>query len=175
MHFTDRRLHALRCGAAGLSLVAGCSSTQGPSPPASSRPVERGAVAQAEAAQAVPAVPQGSVRLAAPATLRTWAEVRHQAARRLVEANPGGTYMGVVPDVLLAIAVLEIELNGDGSIRRIDVLRKPRAALDTVQLAVDAARRAGPFGDVSRLPKPWRFAETFLFNDERRFKPRTLD
>ena len=170
MHFTDRGLHALRCGAAGLSLIAGCSSTQGPSPPTSSRPVERVAVAQD-----VPAVPQGSVRLAAPATLRTWAEVRHQAARRLVEANPGGTYMGVVPDVLLAIAVLEIELNGDGSIRRIDVLRKPRAALDTVQLAVDAARRAGPFGDVSRLPKPWRFAETFLFNDERRFKPRTLD
>jgi hypothetical protein len=27
---------------------------------------------------------------------------------------------------------------------------------------------------VSRLPKPRKFSETFLFDDERRFKPRTL-
>jgi hypothetical protein len=80
-----------------------------------------------------------------------------------------------VPDVLLAIPVLEIELNADGSVRRIEVLRKPGQAPDTVKLAVDAVRRAAPFGDVSRLPRPWKFAETFLFNDERKFKPRTLD
>ena len=30
-------------------------------------------------------------------------------------------------------------------------------------------------GPVAHLPKPWKFAEVFLFNDERRFKPRTLD
>jgi hypothetical protein len=28
---------------------------------------------------------------------------------------------------------------------------------------------------VSRLPRPWKFVETFLFNDDRKFKPRTLD
>jgi hypothetical protein len=28
---------------------------------------------------------------------------------------------------------------------------------------------------VSRLPKPWKFNETFLFNDQRKFKPMTLD
>ena len=98
-----------------------------------------------------------------------------QAARRMVAANPSGTYTGNVPDVLLAIPVLEIELNGDGSVRRIDVLRKPGQAPETLQMAIDAVRRAAPFGDVSRLPRPWRFAETFLFNDQRQFKPRTLD
>jgi hypothetical protein len=107
--------------------------------------------------------------------VRTWGELRLQAARRLVEANPYGTYLGVPPDILLAIPVLEIELNRDGSIRDIDVLRHPRQATDTVQLAIDAVRRAAPFGDVSRLPRPWRFAETFLFDDQRKFKPRTLD
>ena len=71
--------------------------------------------------------------------------------------------------------MLEIELNADGSVRRIDVLRQPRQARDTTQLAIDAVRRAAPFGDVSRLPKPWKFSETFLFDDERRFKPRTLE
>ena len=93
----------------------------------------------------------------------------------MVAANPDGTYLGVVPDALLAIPVLEIELNGDGSVRKIDVMRLPRQAKDTTQLAMDAVRRAAPFGDVSRLPKPWRFTETFLFNDDRKFKPRTLD
>jgi protein TonB len=48
-------------------------------------------------------------------------------------------------------------------------------AKDTTRLAIDAVRRAGPFGDVKRLPKPWWFSEAFLFDDDRRFKPRSLD
>ena len=107
--------------------------------------------------------------------MRNWAEVRQQAAERLVAANPGITYMGTVPDQLLAIPVLEIELNGDGSVRRIDILRAPREAKDTLKIATDAIGRAAPFGDVSRLPKPWKFVETFLFDGDRRFKPRSLD
>ena len=93
----------------------------------------------------------------------------------MVAANRAGTYTGDVPEPLLAIPVLEIELNADGSIRRIQVTRQPTQAADTVQLAIDAVRRAAPFGDVSHLPKPWRWSEVFLFDDERRFKPRTLD
>ena len=63
----------------------------------------------------------------------------------------------------------------DPVVRRIEVLRMPRQARDTVQLAIDSVRRAAPFGDVSRLPRPWKFTETFLFNDDRRFKPRSLE
>ena len=55
------------------------------------------------------------------------------------------------------------------------VLREPSQAKETTQMAIDAVNRAAPFGDVSRLPKPWEFSEAFLFNDDRRFKPRTLD
>jgi hypothetical protein len=71
--------------------------------------------------------------------------------------------------------VVEVELNADGSIRKIEVLRPPRFAKETLQVATDAMRRAAPFGDVSKVPKPWKFVETFLFNDDRKFKPRTLD
>ena len=113
--------------------------------------------------------------LAAPAAGRSWEQVRRQAAERLMAANPDTTYTGRVPDPLLAIPVLEIELNGDGSIRRIEVLREPREHKETLKIAVDAVRRAAPFGDVSRLPRPWKFVETFLFDDDRKFKPRTLD
>lgn len=163
MRCIDKRL---RIGAVGLGWLAGCSTTQGPDMPSAPTPTKAGVATPAAATP---------TRLAAPATARSWAELRHQAALRIVAANPNGTYLGVVPDTLLAIPVLEIELNADGSVRRIDVMRHPREAKDTTQLAIDAVRRAAPFGDVSRLPRPWRFTETFLFNDERKFKPRTLD
>jgi hypothetical protein len=93
----------------------------------------------------------------------------------MVAANPQISYTGTVPDVLLAIPVLEIELNGDGSLRRVEVMRYPTQARDTVAIAMDAVRRAAPFGDMHHLKKPWKFAEVFLFDDQRRFKPRTLD
>ena len=83
--------------------------------------------------------------------------------------------MSTPPDPLLAIPVLEVELDGDGRIRHIAVLRVPTQAKDTMQLAIDAVRRAAPFGSVAHLPPPWKFAEVFLFDDTRRFKPRTLD
>lgn len=161
----DRRL---RLSFAALSVLAGCSSSPPPAPAPAPAAAPNQSVAKAPA-------PAGSARLGAPAAVRNWNELRRQAAQRLVAANPGGTYLGVPPEPLLAIPVLEVELNGDGSIRKIETLRYPREAKDTVQLAVDALHRAAPFGDVSRLPKPWRFTESFLFNDDRKFKPRTLD
>jgi hypothetical protein len=166
-----------RAAIVGLALLmAGCSSSGGRGSvvaPLASRPVvvpERQGAVQAKASTAPPAV-----ALPAPRAMRNWDDVRLQAAQRIVSANPNGTYMGEVPEALLAIPVLEIELNGDGSVRRILVLRPPRQAHDTIQIAADAVRRAAPFGDVSRLPRPWKFVETFLFDDDRRFKPRTLD
>jgi len=155
-------------------LMAACSSSgdKGSIVVPSSRPVvvpEHPAPVQGKA----PAAP--AVALPTPRAMRSWDDVRLQAAQRIVSANPHGTYMGEVPEALLAIPVLEIELNGDGSVRRILVLRQPRQAHDTIQIAADAVRRAAPFGDVSRLPRPWKFVETFLFDDDRRFKPRTLD
>ena len=107
--------------------------------------------------------------------MRSWAEFRQVAARRIVAANPELTYSGAVPDPLLAMPVLELELNADGSIRGIEVMRVPTQAKDTLQIAIDAVRRAVPFSNVAQLPKPWKYSETFLFNDDRKFKPRTLD
>lgn len=118
---------------------------------------------------------KGAIKLPPPETPRSWADARLQAARRLVAANPDGTYMGKPPDILLAIPVMSIELNGDGSIRNISVMRYPSQARETVDTAIAALRRAAPFGDVSKLPKPWKFNETFLFRDDRKFKPMTLD
>lgn len=155
--------HAARLAAALALMLGACSTTAPPPAPTPSRP-------------APPAAPKPAAgALPAPEAPRTLAGLRLQAARRLVAANPGMTYTSEVPEPLLAIPVLEVELNADGSVRRIEVLREPRQAKDTIQLSIDAVRRAAPFGDVSRLPRPWKFTETFLFRDDRKFKPRTLD
>ena len=132
-----------------------------------------GALPHEAAAPASP--PFMPMALAAPRPSYTAVGLRQQAAERIVAANPSITYVGRVPDPLLAIPVLEIELDRDGGVRRIVVLRWPRQARDTVQIAKAAVYRAAPFGDVSHLPRPWKFVETFLFDDARRFKPRTLD
>lgn len=122
-----------------------------------------------------PAQTSAAPKLPPPTFSRNHDELRKQAAHRLMAANPERVYAGTPPPILLAIPVLEIELNRDGSIKKIDVIRRPGQAQETVQMAIEALQRAAPFGDVGHLSRPWKFSETFLFNDERRFKPRTLD
>jgi len=106
---------------------------------------------------------------------RSYDEYQRQIAARLIAANPKITYLTRAPDILLAIPVLELEVNADGSIRHIGVIRTPTQATDTIQIATEALRRAAPFGDASQVPRPWKFTEVFLFNDDRHFKPRVLD
>lgn len=164
MPFIDTKAWRLAlCGLLG-SLMAACSSNR-PAPSTSPTPPS--------------ATPSASVaaggKLGSPAAARSWDEFKKQAALRMVAANPGLTYTGEVPEMCLAIPVLEIELNSDGSIRHIDVMRYPTQAKDTTQIAIDAVRRAAPFGDMRHLKKPWKYAEVFLFDDNRHFKPRTLD
>ncbi len=146
-------------------VLAGCSSPL---------PVHQTTLPEAPA-RPTPRAGEAAVALKPPAEARNWTDYRLQAAHRLVAANPQSSYLGEVPETLLAIPVLEIELNADGSVRKIHVLRYPKQAKDTTQLAIDAVHRAAPFGNVARLPRPWKFAETFLFNDARQFKPRSLD
>lgn len=178
--------HRARLGLGALLLLAGCSQTPVPQPaPTSTRPsptAAPGAPAAAPGGQAplVRPAPSAAPPAAPPAPppwrrARDWDDFRQQAALRIVALHPDGTYLGAVPEPLLAIPVLEVDLNADGSVRRIQVLRRPGQAVDTVQIAIDAVQRAGPFGSVAHLPRPWRFTETFLFDAQRRFKPRTLD
>jgi hypothetical protein len=121
------------------------------------------------------ALPPRYLRLDPPATPRNATELRLQLARRLVAAHPDTSYLSPTPDRLWAIPVLQVELNADGSVRKIVVLRHPTTGDEATALAIAAVKRAAPYGHVARLPRPWRVVETFLFDDALRFKPRTLD
>ena len=154
----------LRRAAAWLGLCA-LSACQAPAPQTARAP------SPAPAPRAAPAPAPGPYTRPA----RTVDEYKRQIALRLVAANPKITYTTRAPDILLAIPILEVEVNGDGSVRHIGVIRVPTQATDTIQIAIDAVRRAAPFGDATQVPKPWKFTEVFLFDDDRRFKPRILD
>ncbi len=155
--------------------AAGPMPTPATMPSAPPAPAAPTATAPPTAPAATTAAIRRTLPLAAPQAARNWDEFRLQAARRLVQAHPDGSYTGPVPEPLLAIPVLEVELNADGSVRRVQVLRHPRQARDTTQLAIDAVQRAAPYGAMARLPRPWKWTEVFLFDEQRRFKPRTLD
>lgn len=169
MQCTRTNTRIWRLGAIALTaLLASC----GTRPPAVTPSGAIGADPQGRPAGATPGP---GPALASPGPARNWDDFKRQAALRMVAANPERTYMGVPPDPLLAIPVLEIEIDVEGRVRSIAVLRVPTQAKDTMKLAIDAVRRAAPFGNVAHLPLPWKFSEVFLFDDERRFKPRTLD
>jgi hypothetical protein len=162
---SKRLLLRLSVAAALAALVAGCGSPPAPAP----------TPGRAPSAAPAPAPRSGAANLSAPTANRSWDDFKLQAARRLVAAHPNASYTSKPPEPLLAVPVIETELNADGSVRSIRVMREPTQAKDTSQLAIDAIRRAAPYGDMSRVPKPWKYVEVFLFDDERRFKPRTLD
>lgn len=154
-----RRLCRRHAAAAALLLLIGTGWAAPPAP--------AGAATEAAAAR--------QVKLPPPSTPQSWDELKLRAAQRMVAASPDHSYLANPPEILLAIPVLEIELNRDGSVRHIRVVRVPTQAEDTTQIAIDAVRRAAPFGNMSHLSKPWKFVEVFLFDDDRRFMPRTLD
>lgn len=181
------------------ALVAGCASpapppapSPAPSPAPAAPPRAAGPLsppprssaptpAQAPAPTAAPssfAVDLGPrVALPAAPVVRTWDEFKRQAGRRMVAASPQASYMGKPPPMLFGIPILEVELNGDGSVRSISVTRPPAnpEAANTTDYAMEAVRRGAPYGDISKLPKPWKWTEVFLFNEKRQFKPRSLD
>jgi hypothetical protein len=109
----------------------------------------------------------------ASAQASCWAEYKTHAANRIVEYNQGMTFDGEVPAILASIPVLEVNLEEDGSVAQINVVREPQNAPETMQMAMDAIMRAAPFGDVSHLPKPWVFTETFLYDEGLRFQLRS--
>ncbi|MDP1901561.1 MAG: hypothetical protein Q8K96_14075 [Rubrivivax sp.] len=147
--------------AAGMLVLGGCASV--PSAPSERVP------------PVALAAPAPAVRLPPPARSSNWDEYKEQAARRMVAAHPALSYMGTPPEPLMGIPVIEVELHADGSVRATRVVREPREAKETIQTAIAIVHRAAPYGDVSQLPKPWKFVEVFLFDYEGRFKPATLD
>ncbi len=152
----------------GVCALSACQTVSLEPPPAS-KPAPRPAPSPAPRAAPAPA-PAPYMRPA-----RTADEYKRQMGVRLVAANPDITYVKRAPDILMGIPILEVEVNADGSIRHISVVRTPAESPETVQVAIEALKRAAPFGDASQVPRPWKFLQVFLFDYDGHFKPKVLD
>ena len=159
-----------------LALLAGCGAKRAVAP--APTPVPTAPTAEPPASAVGPdrhAAPHAPPALPAPQAARNWTLFKRQMAARLMLANRDRVYEEKAPPVLLAVPVLQVELLASGHIKRISVLREPRQAKDTIELARQALHRAAPFGEMHHLAAPWVFTESFLFDEQRRFKPRSLD
>lgn len=154
-------------------LLLGSCATRTPTPAEQDARAGVPAIAVQAAPPTVPSASAASSPPPAPLA-RNWEDYRLQAAQRIVQANAGDMYTGEPPSILAAIPVLRVQLNADGSVRAIDVLRTPKSYPETVEMAIKAVQRAAPFGAVRQLPRPWQFNETFLYNDELKFQLHTL-
>lgn len=181
MRCIERRAALRRwLGALGAALLAGsvvpAVAADEPTATATATAETAAATETATSAEAAaPASPPRYLRLASPATPRNAVELRLRLAQRLVASHPDTSYLSRTPERLWAIPVLQVDLNADGSVRKIVVLRHPTTGDQATELAIAAVKRAAPYGRVAKLPKPWTVVETFLFDDDLRFKPRTLD
>jgi protein TonB len=114
----------------------------------------------------------------APASKRAPAgldDYKTQVAQHVVQHNPGHTFEGRLPPMLPAIVVLEITVDANGQLTKVEVQRSRDPGASQVALA--AVRRSTP------LPRPQQlalatgkltFSETFLFADRDRYQLRSL-
>ncbi len=158
------RIHLAWSAVMAAAILAGCKST--PLPPPAPAPSAPPAAAPAPA----PAAPSAG---ALPA-VRTMAEYRRRAAQLIMQANVGNTSTGKLQDPLYGIVVVTVSLNGDGTVRSTNFMRRSSVGPEANDLAVAAVRRVRSYGPVSNLPGPWEFNETFFYNDARKFQLRTI-
>ena len=166
-----------RAGTAALcvAVLVGCASA--PLPVYKPAPLPAPAPAPAPVViYTPPPPPPAPVAIAKPQLplVSSWAEYRRRAAQMIMAANSAGTFGGKLPDPLYGIASVSMELNADGSLKVLDMMRASKVSPEINQMSLDAVQRVGNFGSVANLPYPWQFNETFFYNDNKKFQLVTI-
>ncbi len=154
--------HAAALAALALAACGAPTPTPPPEPPSQQQPV----------APAPP--PQAATTKPEPA--RTPLDrYKRTVAQQILHANAPSTFDGVPPHLLRAVIVLQITVDGKGTLTGIRTLRSRSA--EHAAAATKSVRTAGP------LPAPPRellrgghleFAETWLFRDDGKFQVRSV-
>lgn len=101
-------------------------------------------------------------------------EYRLDAARHLYTAYPGRIYRGKLPPLMYSVMVVETEIDAEGQVRGVNVVRKP-AADEVGPWVVSMIRGAGPFPVPAKLPgKTVRYTDIWLVDKSGRFQVDTL-
>ena len=155
-------------GLAALSaaLVAACSS---PPPPAPVANVP--AVVPEQPVAAAPAAPAVINPHASAATSPR--AYRADAAAHLYAHNKERIYKGKLPPLLHAVAVLQVEIDGQGNVRSLNWMRAPSHAPEVVAEIERTVRAAAPFPAPARMGHVV-YTDTWLWHKSGRFQLDTL-
>jgi len=104
-------------------------------------------------------------------------EYKIQVATQILAANAPITFSGRLQPLLPAIVVVDISINRDGELAKVEVKRSRDSEASRIALA--AVRRVDkPFPKPAKLMhwghKTLDFSETFLFNNQYHFQLRSL-
>ena len=100
-------------------------------------------------------------------------DYRRDAARHLYSQNGHRIYAGKMPPLLYAIGVLQVELDTQGHVTRLDWMRAPRQAPEVIAEIERTVRQAAPFPRPVRLGRV-TYTDTWLWHISGRFQLDTL-
>lgn len=153
--------------AAVAALVAACKGA-----PEAPPPVQDSRTPSAETPGVKGPVPatQGSARTSSAATPRAY---RQDAATHLYGLNKERVFKGKLPPLLYAIGVLEVDIDRNGKVTRLNWLRPPKHAPEVVAEIERTVRAAGPFPVPTRMGKV-TYTDTWLWDKSGHFQLDTL-
>ena len=159
-----RRLAATACAAGIATILASCGSA--PKPAAVATP--------APGPQSVPAPP---VAVAPADTRRSEAAdpraYRRDAAAHIYELNRQRIWKGRLHPLLYAIGVLQVEVDGKGSVRNLSWMRAPKHAPEVIAEIERTVRAAAPYPVPAKMGKVV-YTDTWLWDKSGRFQLDTL-
>jgi len=150
---------------ATLAWLAGCTT---PPPPAAPAPAP---VARAPAAPPAAAPAPANRRVSQASNEKAY---RQDAARAIYAAYPDSIYKGKLPPLLYAIAVVETELDANGNVRDVRMLRAPSHAPEVTARVRDMIRKASPLPAPARLGNSVKYTDTWLMDKSGKFQLDTL-
>jgi hypothetical protein len=99
-------------------------------------------------------------------------EYRSDGARHLYAAYAKQIHKGKMPPMLYGIAIIETEIDGQGQVQNVRVVRQPAAA-EVAPWAVAMIRKASPFPAPARMGTV-RYTDIWLVDKSGRFQLDTL-
>jgi periplasmic protein TonB len=148
--------------AAAAALVSACKTAPGGapvSPSADSQGVSRPVTAA-----------KGSARSSGASTPRAY---REDGASHLYGLNANRIYKGKMPPLLYAVGVMNVEIDRNGKVTRLDWMRAPRHAPEVMAEIERTIRQASPFPAPTRLGKVV-YTDTWLWHVSGKFQLDTL-
>jgi len=129
-----------------------------------------GTAAQAQFASAPQPTPGAFMR---PSIAETPLEYRNDGARHIYSAYPGLIYKGRMPPLLYGIAIIETEIDAEGNVISVNMVRKP-AAPEVGPWAMEMIRKSGRFPPPDRMGGRVKYLDIWLVHKSGKFQLDTL-